>query len=139
MLGSRGISPLRKHTRTNTRIIKISFPLTPRTDWISGKFPGMFYQWLGFEAYQLVFDFLNEIADDQTLRLDCFAYDLNEPGIVGLLEKNWSAVESRYRRLRRSQAGYQRRISGRESPGEIGGAGQCQAHAFLGLTNTTKC
>ncbi len=51
------------------------------------KTPGDVYQWLGFEAYQLIFDFLNEVADDETLQLDCFAYDLDEPDIVGLLEK----------------------------------------------------
>ncbi len=51
------------------------------------KIPGDVYQWLGFEAYQLIFDFLNEVVGDRTLQLDCFAYDLNEPDIVGLLEK----------------------------------------------------
>src|SRR5205085_1335213 len=33
------------------------------------KVPGDVYQWLGFEAYQLIFDFLNDVAADDTLTL----------------------------------------------------------------------
>jgi hypothetical protein len=51
------------------------------------KVAGDVYDWLGFEATQLIFDFLNDVAADETLSLDLFAYDLNEPDIVGLLEK----------------------------------------------------
>jgi PLD-like domain len=51
------------------------------------KVAGDVYDWLGFEASQLVFDFLKDVAADETLSLDFFAYDLNEPDIVGLLEK----------------------------------------------------
>ena len=51
------------------------------------KVPGDVYEWLGFEAYDLIFDFLNEVASDETLELDCLAYDLNEPDILPLLEK----------------------------------------------------
>jgi hypothetical protein len=51
------------------------------------KIPGDVYEWLGFEAYQLIFDFLKDVAGDETLELDFFAYDLNEPDIVALLEK----------------------------------------------------
>jgi phosphatidylserine/phosphatidylglycerophosphate/cardiolipin synthase-like enzyme len=51
------------------------------------KVPGDVYEWLGFEAYQLIFEFLNDVVGDETLNLDFFAYDLNEPDIVGLLEK----------------------------------------------------
>ena len=51
------------------------------------KIAGDVYQWLGFEAYQLIFDFLNDVASDETLELDFFGYDLNEPDIVALLEK----------------------------------------------------
>jgi len=51
------------------------------------KIAGDVYQWLGFEAYQLIFDFLNDVAGDETLELDFFGYDLNEPDIVALLEK----------------------------------------------------
>jgi len=51
------------------------------------KVPGDVYAWLGFEAYQLIFDFLNEVANDETLELDFFAYDFNEPDILNLLTK----------------------------------------------------
>jgi PLD-like domain len=51
------------------------------------KIPGDVYEWLGFEASQLIFDFLKEVAGNETMSLDFFAYDLNEPSIVDLLEK----------------------------------------------------
>jgi len=51
------------------------------------KVPGDVYEWLGFEAYDLIMNFLTEVANDRTLSLDFFAYDLNEPDIVALLEK----------------------------------------------------
>ena len=51
------------------------------------KVPGDVYEWLGFEAYDLIMSFLNEAADDRTVSLDFFAYDLNEPDIVAALEK----------------------------------------------------
>lgn len=51
------------------------------------KVPGDVYQWLGFEAYDLIMNFLKEVAADKTLTLDFFAYDLNEPDIVALLEQ----------------------------------------------------
>jgi hypothetical protein len=51
------------------------------------KVSGDVYDWLGFEASQLIFDFLKDVAGDETLDFDFFAYDLNEPDIVGLLEK----------------------------------------------------
>ena len=51
------------------------------------KVKGDVYEWLGFEAYQLVMDFLKDVAGDETLELDFFAYDLNEPDIVALLER----------------------------------------------------
>jgi hypothetical protein len=51
------------------------------------KVPGDVYQWLGFEAYDLIMNFLTEVANDKTMSLDFFAYDLNEPDIVALLEK----------------------------------------------------
>ena len=58
------------------------------------KIPGDAYQWLGFEAYELIFDFLNDVAGDETLDLDFFAYDLNEPDIVGLLEQIGSRLRA---------------------------------------------
>jgi hypothetical protein len=49
--------------------------------------PGDVYEWLGFEAYDLIMNFLKEVAADKSLTLDFFAYDLNEPDIVALLEQ----------------------------------------------------
>jgi phosphatidylserine/phosphatidylglycerophosphate/cardiolipin synthase-like enzyme len=49
------------------------------------KVPGDVYEWLGFEAYDLIMGILKEVAADATLSLDFFAYDLNEPDIVALL------------------------------------------------------
>lgn len=45
------------------------------------------YQWLGFEAYDLLFGFLKQALDDPTVHLDVFAYDLDEPDIVGLFKQ----------------------------------------------------
>jgi phospholipase D-like protein len=58
------------------------------------KVPGDVYQWLGFEAYDLIMNFLKEVADDRTLTLDFFAYDLNEPDIVALLEKTGNRLRA---------------------------------------------
>jgi PLD-like domain len=51
------------------------------------KVPGDVYEWLGFEAYQLIFGILDEVLADRNLSLDVFAYDLNEPDFVNKLEK----------------------------------------------------
>jgi phosphatidylserine/phosphatidylglycerophosphate/cardiolipin synthase-like enzyme len=51
------------------------------------KVSGDVYQWLGFEAYKLVFDLLAEVEKNKNLMLDAFAYDLNEPDFVAALEK----------------------------------------------------
>ncbi len=49
------------------------------------KMPGDVYQWLGFEAYELLFGVLNEVVNDPSLTLDVFAYDFNEPDILAKL------------------------------------------------------
>ncbi|MGH9409908.1 MAG: phospholipase D-like domain-containing protein [Vicinamibacterales bacterium] len=46
------------------------------------KLPGDVYQWLGFEASQLIFDFLDAAAKDSAVEVDMFAYDFNEPDIL---------------------------------------------------------
>ncbi|MEO8436094.1 MAG: phospholipase D-like domain-containing protein [Pyrinomonadaceae bacterium] len=51
------------------------------------KMPGNIYEWMGFEAYDLIFGFLDEALKDKKVTLDVFAYDLNEPDLVGQLEK----------------------------------------------------
>lgn len=45
------------------------------------------YEWLGFEAYQHIFRFLDDAFKDKELTLDVMAYDLNEPDIVESLER----------------------------------------------------
>ncbi len=43
------------------------------------------YKWLGYTARQKIFDLLDDVASSKTLRLDMFAYDLDEPDIVSAL------------------------------------------------------
>jgi len=45
------------------------------------------YDWLGFEGSKLVFDFLNEVLMDKSVKLDVMIYDLNEPDILSSLKK----------------------------------------------------
>lgn len=45
------------------------------------------YDWLGFTARRLITDMLDEAIGDANCHVDAFAYDLNEPGVVGRLEK----------------------------------------------------
>ena len=45
------------------------------------------YSWAGATARTQVFSILNKVLGDPTLRLDVFAYDLNEPEVVGILLK----------------------------------------------------
>jgi len=51
------------------------------------KMPGDIYDWLGFEAYDLIFGFLDDAVKDPQVQLDVLAYDLNEPDILARLEK----------------------------------------------------
>lgn len=44
------------------------------------------YEWLGFEARRMIFQFLEECLNDGA-EVDLFAYDLNEPDFVRQLEK----------------------------------------------------
>lgn len=48
------------------------------------KQPDKVYAWLGFEAYDLLFSFLRDAVADPGIEVDAFAYDLDEPDIVGL-------------------------------------------------------
>lgn len=43
------------------------------------------YDWLGFTARQRIFSVLREVLDHPKLKLDVFAYDLNEPDVIGCL------------------------------------------------------
>ena len=50
------------------------------------KLAGDVYQWMGFEAYELIFGILKEVQGDPHLSLDVFAYDFDEPDILKELE-----------------------------------------------------
>ncbi len=43
------------------------------------------YEWSGFTAREQIFAVLNEVLQDKTLRVDVFAYDLNEPDLITIL------------------------------------------------------
>jgi hypothetical protein len=43
------------------------------------------YDWLGFTARERIFELLNGVLADNSLQLDVFAYDLNEPDIAKIL------------------------------------------------------
>lgn len=45
------------------------------------------YEWLGFHARKLVFDFLDECVKDKSITVDLFAYDLDEPDFMRGLQK----------------------------------------------------
>lgn len=45
------------------------------------------YDWMGASARQQVFKILNEVLADSSMTLDVFAYDLDEPDIVGIFFK----------------------------------------------------
>jgi phosphatidylserine/phosphatidylglycerophosphate/cardiolipin synthase-like enzyme len=49
--------------------------------------PSDIYDWMGFEAHELIFSFLEDVVGNPTITLDVFAYDLNEPDIVQALER----------------------------------------------------
>ena len=52
------------------------------------------YEWLGYHARQLTFDFLNECLADKNSTLDVFAFDLDEPDIIGLFQKFGSRLRA---------------------------------------------
>ncbi|HEV8125072.1 MAG TPA: phospholipase D-like domain-containing protein [Gemmatimonadales bacterium] len=43
------------------------------------------YEWLGFTAEDRIFELLLEVLAKPTLKLDVFAYDLNEPALIEIL------------------------------------------------------
>lgn len=49
--------------------------------------PVNIYDWLSFEAGRLLFEMLDWGIEDDSIEIDCMAYDLNEPDIVGKLEQ----------------------------------------------------
>jgi hypothetical protein len=45
------------------------------------------YAWLGYHARKMMFDFLHECLADPGVTLDMFAYDIDEPDIIRLLQQ----------------------------------------------------
>lgn len=45
------------------------------------------YEWLGFTARAKILDLLNEVLQKPNLSVDVFAYDLNEPDVIGIMLK----------------------------------------------------
>jgi phosphatidylserine/phosphatidylglycerophosphate/cardiolipin synthase-like enzyme len=45
------------------------------------------YEWLGYHARKLVFDFVEECLADKSITVDLFAYDLDEPDFVRAMQK----------------------------------------------------
>ncbi len=45
------------------------------------------YEWLGYHARKMVFDFVEECLKDKSVTVDLFAYDLDEPDFVRSMQK----------------------------------------------------
>ena len=45
------------------------------------------YEWLGYHARKLVFDFVDECVKDKSITVDLFAYDLDEPDFMRAMQK----------------------------------------------------
>ncbi|HJU53095.1 MAG TPA: phospholipase D-like domain-containing protein [Pyrinomonadaceae bacterium] len=45
------------------------------------------YEWLGYHARKMVFDFVEECLKDKRITVDLFAYDLDEPDFVRAMQK----------------------------------------------------
>jgi hypothetical protein len=87
------------------------------------KVPGDVYEWLGFEAYDLIMNFLKEVATDNTLTLDFFAYDLNQHRRAA--RANWRQAARHHRRFRRACGSDQRRVPGCPAAFYLGWRQQC--------------
>jgi len=53
------------------------------------------YEWLGFTARDRIFEILQSVLKDKDLKVDVFAYDLNEPDVVRLLLQLGKAKRAR--------------------------------------------
>jgi len=83
-----------RHFGKNTRIIPANRPLQFDTNSQAGTNDAKqsvtyadIYSWMGSTARQRVFDVLNAVVSDSSLTLQVFAYDLDEPDIVGIFLK----------------------------------------------------
>ena len=62
-------------------------PLTADQGLSFHKMPGDIYDWLGFEAFDLIFGFLDQAIADPSITVDLFAFDFNEPDMLTRLEQ----------------------------------------------------
>ena len=83
-----------RHFGENTRIIPANRQLQFDTNTQAGTNDAKqsvtyadIYSWMGSTARQQVFDVLNTVLADSSLTLQVFAYDLDEPDIVGIFLK----------------------------------------------------
>jgi hypothetical protein len=90
------------------------------------KSPAGVYEWLGFEAYDLLFSLLDEVVNDKNLSLDVFAYDLDEPDLVG----RFAALGSRLRIIIDNSASHAKTTNDASIAGEklIATAGAANVH-----------
>ena len=81
------------HFGANTRIVPANRPLQFNTSSQAGTINNQtllysdIYEWTGSTARQQIFAILNGVVADPSLSLDVFAYDLDEPDIVGAFLK----------------------------------------------------
>jgi phosphatidylserine/phosphatidylglycerophosphate/cardiolipin synthase-like enzyme len=90
--------------------------------------PPDLYQWMGFEAQELVFNLLDDAARDKAIQLDVFTYDFNEPDILARLLK----LKSRLRIIVDNSAGH-----GATASAESNGAKQLGGSAGAGNVRRT--
>ena len=83
-----------RHFGANTRIIPVNRLLQFNTSSQAGTNAAgqsvtyaAIYSWMGSTDRQQVFDVLNMVLEDSSLTLQVFAYDLDEPDIVGIFLK----------------------------------------------------
>ena len=83
-----------RHFGKATRIVPANRPLQFNTSSQAGTNAAQqsvtyadIYSWMGSTARQQVFSVLNAVVADSSLTLDVFAYDLDEPDVVGIFLK----------------------------------------------------
>jgi hypothetical protein len=52
------------------------------------------YEWLGYHARKLVFDFVDECVKDKSITVDLFAYDLDEPDFLRAMQQMGNRVRA---------------------------------------------
>ncbi len=78
-----------RHFGPTAKIAKRGAPLLADTSEVAGQTPAGAdftyaeeYEWLGYTARETIFALLDEVLADASLKLDLFAYDLDEPDVL---------------------------------------------------------